>query len=213
MNITQQLGPEGAVAKRLAGYEFRPQQLRMAEAVAHAFENNHHLIVEAGTGVGKSFAYLLPAIDQACRRKRRIIVSTYTISLQEQLIRKDIPFLKRALGIDFRAVLAKGRGNYLCRRRLARALRASRDMFNADEERELAGITRWASEAQEGSMQEMGKVPSPSVWSTVCAEEGNCLGQKCPEFRDCFFMRARRRIFEADLVVVNHHLFFAEYSC
>jgi len=205
-------GLEQAFLSEGGGYEIRPEQREMAAAVASALDAKEHLAVEAGTGVGKSFAYLVPMIFAAREGGLPAVVSTYTISLQEQLIRKDIPFLKRALGIDFRAVLAKGRGNYLCRRRLARALRASRDMFNADEERDLAGIARWASEAQEGSMQEMGKVLSPSVWSTVCAEEGNCLGQKCPEFRDCFFMRARRRIFEADLVVVNHHLFFAELA-
>src|SRR5438046_3310743 len=120
--VTELLGPDGAIARRLADrYEHRPQQLEMAAAVERAFADGHHLLVEAGTGVGKSFAYLLPAIEYAVTQKKRVVISTHTISLQEQLIEKDIPFLRAVYPQEFTAILVKGRSNYLCMRRLKQA--------------------------------------------------------------------------------------------
>jgi ATP-dependent DNA helicase DinG len=208
--------PGGALEQAHAGAEFpfeiRPQQQRMARAVAEACANSCHLAVEAGTGVGKSFAYLVPLILNAVSRNERAVVATYTITLQEQLIEKDLPFLKKALGVDFRARLVKGRSNYLCLRRLARARQMSGDLFNPSKEMELERIRAWADQAREGSRQELEPQPSSDVWSAVCVEQGNCLGKRCPDFRCCFVMKAREGLEAANLLVVNHHLFFSELA-
>ncbi len=206
----------GGLHRACAGEEFpyepRPQQLEMAAAIADAIEESHHLAVEAGTGVGKSFAYLVPLIHAAVSRNIRAVVSTYTISLQEQLISKDIPFLQKHMGLDFRAVLVKGRGNYLCLRRLARARKMSGELFKSAEQQELERIRAWADRTADGAIQDMEQQPDSDVWATVCAEHGNCLGAKCPKYKRCFLMRARNRIRDAHLLVVNHHLFFSELA-
>src|SRR5215217_5145382 len=148
------LGPEGAIARRLGEkYEHRPQQLEMAHAVEEAFAQGHHLLVEAGTGVGKSFAYLLPAIDFAVKHKKRIVISTHTISLQEQLIDKDIPLLQSVYPDEFTAVLVKGRSNYLCQRRLEQTRGRQNSLF--DENRQLESlwtIEEWAQKTTDGSL-------------------------------------------------------------
>ena len=205
-------GLERGCASEEFPYESRPQQLDMAMAVAEAIETPHHLAVEAGTGVGKSFAYLVPLIQAAVTRKIQAVVSTYTISLQEQLISKDIPFLQKHMGLDFKAVLVKGRSNYLCLRRLGRARRMSGELFKSEEQDELDRIRAWADKTADGSIQELEQQPDPEVWATVCAEHGNCLGNKCPEYKRCFLIRARGRLRDANLLVVNHHLFFSELS-
>jgi len=208
--------PGGRLARGCAGesfgYEPRPQQLRMAEAVAEAMRDREHLAVEAGTGVGKSFAYLAPAIYAARARNVKAVVSTFTISLQEQLMFKDVPFLQQHLDESFTAALVKGRGNYLCRRRLARANRMSRDLFRTGLEAELELLRAWAERTTEGSLQDLPRQPPPEVWEAVCAEEGNCLGARCPQQERCFFARARRQMAEADLLIVNHHLLFADLA-
>jgi ATP-dependent DNA helicase DinG len=210
------LRPGGGLERACSGEEFpyepRPQQLEMAMAIAEAIEEPHHLAVEAGTGVGKSFAYLVPLIQNAVARNIQAVVSTYTISLQEQLIFKDIPFLKKHMGIDFKAVLVKGRSNYLCLRRLARARKMSGELFQSDEQEELDRIRVWADKTSDGSIQELERQPHPEVWSSVCAEQGNCLWSQCAEYKRCFLMRARSRIRDAHALVVNHHLFFSELS-
>lgn len=193
-------------------YEHRPQQETMATAVADAIDGERHLVVEAGTGVGKSFAYLIPVILAALHRKVQVVVSTYTISLQEQLIYKDIPFIREKLGLDFKAVLVKGQSNYLCLRRLARAEAGGGDLFKRNEEHELESIRAWSQRTEEGSVQDLEEQPSPDVWSAVCVEHGNCLWKKCPEYNRCFLMKARKDIRDADVLVVNHHLFFADMA-
>ena len=206
--------PGGGLARASAGEQFpfepRPQQAEMAQAVAHALSNAQHLVVEAGTGVGKSFAYLVPLALAAHARNIQVIVSTYTIALQEQLMGKDIPFLQKHLGVDFKAVLVKGRGNYLCLRRLARARGHTKELFKAETSDELERIAHWADRTADGSLQDMKQQPRPDVWDLVCCEHGNCLGARCPEYKRCFLMFARARIREAHLLVVNHHLFFSE---
>jgi len=194
------------------GYEPRPQQAEMADRVAEAIETGRHLAIEAGTGVGKSLAYLVPAILAALDQQIQVVVSTYTISLQEQLIKKDIPLLQRLLGRPFKAVMAKGRSNYLCLRRLARARRMERDLFRPDDMLEVERIQAWADQPTDGSVQSMDFKPSPEVWSAVQVEAGNCMWQRCPEYQSCFFMSARREIRNAHLVVVNHSLFFADLA-
>lgn len=193
-------------------FEVRPQQQQMARAVAEACANSCHLAVEAGTGVGKSFAYLVPLILNALAQNVRAVVATYTITLQEQLMEKDIPFLQKALGMDFKARLVKGRSNYLCLRRLARARQMGGDLFDSSKEIELNRIRAWADTAVEGSRQELEPQPSADVWSAVCVEHGNCLGKRCPDYDRCFVMKARAGLHEANLLVVNHHLFFSELA-
>jgi len=211
--IQSVLGPGGVVAQRLDGYEHRPEQIQMAEAVDRAFRAGRHLVVEAGTGVGKSFAYLVPAIHQAAREKRRVVISTYTISLQEQLIDKDIPALKAILGEDFRAVLVKGRGNYLCLRRLEQASRRATNLFEYEKSRkELKRIERWAMKTDDGSLSDLSPPPDWRVWDRVCAEHGNCRGRRCPHDKRCFYQRARRRAQQAQILVVNHALFFSDLA-
>jgi len=207
------LGADGLVAKSLPGYEDRPEQLAMARAVEAAFAKPRHLIVEAGTGVGKSFAYLVPAIRQATEEKRRVVISTYTISLQEQLIEKDLPLLKSAMGVDFTAVLVKGRSNYLCVRRLDRALRQAATLFEADaERRELHRIAEWAMNTRDGSLSDLSPAPDWRVWDRVCSEHGHCAGRRCDHQEKCFYQRARRRVFRAQILVTNHALFFSDLA-
>lgn len=213
------LGGAGSIAKRLSDYESRPEQLAMAEAVAKAIDEKQHLLVEAGTGVGKSFAYLVPAILAAVadRKKnedrRRVVVSTHTISLQEQLIERDIPFLRSVMPVEFSAVLAKGRGNYISLRRLEGAMKKSDVLFDADEQRfELQRIASWAGDTTDGSRADLSFRPHPRVWDEVQSEHGNCLGRKCPTYGDCFYYAARRRVTNADVIVVNHALFFADLA-
>src|SRR3984957_3518013 len=157
------LGPDGAIARRLGEkYEHRPQQLEMAEAVADAFTEGHHLLVEAGTGVGKSFAYLLPAIDYAVKNKKRVVISTHTISLQEQLIEKDIPLIQAVYPDEFTAVLIKGRSNYLCQRRLQQARGRQNYLFDHDRQLEsLWAIEQWAEKTSDGSLASLPQVPEP----------------------------------------------------
>jgi ATP-dependent DNA helicase DinG len=221
VNLSAQdiLGPEGRIAKRLKNYEHRPEQLAMAEAVAQAIGSRRHLVVEAGTGVGKSFAYLVPAIlDCAGPReegkpRRRVVISTHTISLQEQLIHKDIPFLRSVIPLEFSAVLVKGRGNYLSRRRLQNALARSANLFNRPEDHEhLRAIRDWAAKTDDGSLSELDFRPYSGVWDEVASDHGNCLGKKCPTYDECFYYRARRRVYNAQLLVVNHALFFTDLA-
>lgn len=185
----------------------------MATAVERAFAEGHHLLVEAGTGVGKSFAYLLPAIDYAVKRNKRIVISTHTISLQEQLIEKDIPLLQSIYPDEFTAVLCKGRGNYLCQRRLLMASQRQNTLFEADRQREsLWMIEQWATETGDGSLADLPNVPEHDVWDKVCAEHGNCLGKKCDFYAKCFWQAARRRMQGGKILIVNHALFFSDLA-
>jgi ATP-dependent DNA helicase DinG len=212
--VQEILGPGGAIARRLADkYEPRPQQLEMASAVERAFTEGHHLLVEAGTGVGKSFAYLIPAIEFAVKHKKRIVISTHTISLQEQLIEKDIPLIQSVYPDEFTAVLCKGRGNYLCQRRLEQTRSRQNHLFEKQDQLEsLWTIEQWANETTDGSLADLPRVPEPGVWDRVCAEQGNCLGKKCTFYENCFWQAAKRRMQSANILVVNHALFFSDLS-
>ena len=204
-------GMEGFISQGLNGYEYRPQQLEMAKAVADAFRADEHLIVEAGTGVGKTFAYLIPAIDLALSAGETVVISTNTISLQEQLIKKDIPFLQKILPFSFTAVLAKGRSNYLSRRRLNSLLTYERGLFDTKEEVvELAGIVEWVAATDDGSRADLEKQPMPEIWDQVVSDRDNCLRSKCPTYDTCFYFKARRQMQEANLLIVNHHLLFSD---
>ncbi|MCX5633802.1 MAG: DEAD/DEAH box helicase [Phycisphaerae bacterium] len=202
-------GPAGLLAKNWPGYEDRPQQRQMAKAVQNALKERFHLAVEAGTGVGKSFAYLIPAIEAAKQQKCRILISTYTITLQEQLINKDIPFLARLLEDCFTACLAKGRNNFICLRRLEFAVRMQQGLFDSDAA-VLVHLSSWAKQSADGSLSDIGFVPPWQVWHSVMSEHGNCRGRKCPHFDKCFYWRSRRRLETADIIVANHALLFSD---
>lgn len=215
------LAPDGPVARRLGGdYERRPQQMAMIEAVDAALSDGAALLVEAGTGVGKSFAYLLPAIGRilAARdagSRQRVVISTHTIALQEQLIEKDIPLLRAAVGDEFTAVLVKGRGNYLSRRRLDLARQRRQVLFSDPEaDANLDRITEWAEQTTDGSLATLPPLARGGlgVWEDVQSDAGNCMGRRCPTYDTCFYQLARRRADHADLLIVNHALFFADLA-
>ncbi len=212
------LGPQGRIAARMKHYEHRPEQLAMAEAVDRAIRGGHHLLVEAGTGVGKSFAYLVPAIlaaagPKADGKKTKVVVSTHTISLQEQLITKDIPLLNSLLPLEFTAVLVKGRGNYLSLRRLHNAHSRASGLFASTEEFEqLRRITDWARDTGDGSLADLPFRPIPGVWDEVASDSGNCMGRNCPHNKDCFYFKARRRMLNAQILIVNHALLCSDLN-
>ena len=208
------LGPTGSIARRLGDkYEHRPQQMEMAAAVERAFTEGHHLLVEAGTGVGKSFAYLLPAIDYAVKNKKRVVISTHTISLQEQLIEKDIPLLQAVYPDEFTAVLVKGRNNYLCQRRLEQARGRQNYLFEYERQKQsLWTIEEWAQHTTDGSLADLPNLPELDVWDKVCAEHGNCLGKRCTFYEKCFWQSAKRRMNSGNVLVVNHALFFSDLA-
>ena len=213
LTVEDILAPGGPVAQKLGGFERRDEQIAMGSAVAEAFEDREHLIVEAGTGVGKSFAYLVPAILRANRDRQRIIVSTYTIALQEQLIHKDLPFLDDALELKFSAVLAKGRNNYLCFRRMGLTVQGRNKIFDSSRNlRELEKLSEWAMETPTGSLQDIDFKIAPGVWDKVRAESGLCRSSQCRHYPKCHFQTARRKMQRADIVVVNHALFFSDLA-
>lgn len=196
-------------------FEYRPQQQEMAAAVAHALEQRHHLVVEAGTGVGKSLAYLVPAILFALAHQKKAVISTHTINLQEQLVDKDLPMLARILPVKFEYQLLKGRGNYLCQRRLHKAFQHADSLFTSPELAELQRILEWSRTTEDGTLSDFEIEPDPRVWSHVCSERGLCSPKLCGHPSDfakthgvCFFQRARQRILAADVLVLNHTLFF-----
>jgi ATP-dependent DNA helicase DinG len=268
LSVDDILGPGGSIAKRLPHYESRPEQLAMANAVSHAIETGKHLIVEAGTGTGKSFAYLVPAILYATAaetameqqrveadderdgeqehepsdrepqdttghrsgtnrleardgpkskeegsRPRRIIVSTHTISLQEQLLRKDIPILNSVIPREFTAVLGKGRGNYLSLRRAKLAHDRQTTLFATHEQYEaFDAVWRWSKTTIDGSLSDLPFRPEGAVWDEVQSDSSNCLSRRCPTHKQCHYFASRRRMQNAQILLVNHALFFTDLS-
>ena len=210
-NFAERVGhifsPDGLLAKA-KNFEYRAEQQQMAVAVARALEGQRHLVVEAGTGVGKSLAYLVPAILYALENKKKAIISTYTINLQEQLIYKDIPILQKILPVEFEAVLWKGRQNYLCPKRLARAMQNAEELFTSPEQEELKRIWEWSQSTREGTLSDFAVEPDPNVWAQVCSEQHICSAKSCGQDPKCFYQQARKRLLTADLVVMNHTLFF-----
>ncbi len=210
-------------------YEPRPEQLAMAGAVADAMHAGGTLLAEAGTGVGKSFAYLVPAIQRAIHHGQTVVVATNTIALQEQLVRKDIPMLQRALGLDpidaesptapdnpdapLRPALVKGRGNYVSLRRLELASKRQDKLF-ADPamRRTLHAIEDWAAETQDGSLTSLPQLERPGIWDRVQSDSGNCMGRKCRNFDICFYQRSRRKMERANLLICNHAVFFSDLA-
>lgn len=214
MSITDILGGDGLIARQLAHYEARAQQIEMAQAVADAIADRQHLLVEAPTGVGKSFAYLVPAIQAATATKNfRVVISTHTISLQEQLVQQDITFLQNVMPEEFSAALVKGRSNYLSRRRLRVAQQRAAALFAEESlQRQLIQLGQWSRRTREGSRSDLDFQPLGVVWEAVHSDSGNCLGRKCRDHGECFYFRARRSIFGAQLLIANHALFFSDLA-
>ena len=202
---------EGTLAKA-KNFEFRPEQQQMATAVARALEEERHLVVEAGTGVGKSLAYLVPAVLYAIENKKKAIISTHTINLQEQLMYKDIPIVQKLLPVEFEAVLFKGRQNYLCPKRLERAMQNAGELFTSPEQEELKRVWEWSQSTRNGTLSDFAVEPDPVVWAQVCSEQHICTAKSCGPDSRCFYQEARRRLLSADVVVMNHRLFFMHLS-
>ena len=207
----RELFSESGRLSRSSDFEFRPQQQEMAVAVAEAFESSSPLIVEAGTGVGKSLAYLVPSMLLGHARGLKVVVSTHTINLQEQLIRKDIPIVCKLLGIPFSAVLFKGRGNYVCPRRLKLAINQAGDLFSGGDLAELNQLYEWSQSTKDGSLADLDFTPTARVWAQIRSEPHLCTAKECSP-ATCFYQRVRREVLEAAVVVVNHTLLFTLLS-
>jgi ATP-dependent DNA helicase DinG len=200
------LGPEGLLARRLPGWQHRPQQQAMAEAIGAVLDEGRVLICEAGTGTGKTFAYLVPALLSG----RKVLVSTGTKNLQDQLFRRDLPLIRELLDIPVRIALLKGRANYLCRYRLELVLHDERQP--PDLRRQVSAVRDWGAVTRSGDVAELNLPEDAPVWPAVTSTSDNCLGQNCPEWSRCHLVEARRRAQEADLVVINHHLLCADLA-
>ena len=205
--VAELFGPKGRLSA-IRGFEWRQEQQRMAAALAEALEGRTHLIVEAGTGVGKSLAYLIPAILYARRTGRKALISTHTINLQEQLLYKDIPLVQGLLEEDFEAVLLKGRQNYVCPTRLSRAVHHGGDLFTTEERPDLERIREWAATTSDGSLSDLPFEPPQQLWAQVCSEQHLCTPKTCGRDSGCFYQAARRRAQSAHVLVLNHTLFF-----
>ena len=206
------LAPGGAVASAHRAYEDRPTQRDMAASAAGAYNDGGVLVAEAGTGTGKSIAYLIPAVQWAVRNRERTIVSTNTINLQEQLVTKDLPFLRSALDLPFRYALVKGRRNYISIRRARLAMETAAALLEGAQAKELEALESWLESTEDGSLQDLPFEPSPEVWDEVESDGDVCLRSRCPHFEDCFYQKARRSAAGADVLVVNHHLLFSDLA-
>ena len=211
--IADDLGPGGPIAAAMNQYEDRPAQREMAAAIAELYNDGGVGLIEAGTGVGKSLGYLLPALMWANLTGERTVVSTNTINLQEQLVRKDLPFLEKALSADqpVRFALLKGWRNYLCLLRLEQAQLMGPALFE-DSAQSMQMVSDWAKRTTDGSVSDLAYPPSPEVWDEVAAEPDLCTRNKCPHFERCFFFRARKEAAQAQIVVANHHLLMSDIA-
>ncbi len=212
--VSEILSSDGPIARRLgADWEPRPQQLDMAAAVERALADGATLLVEAGTGVGKSFAYLLPAIRRIVEHDERVVIATNTIALQEQLLDRDVPLLQSITPEEFSAVLVKGRANYVSLRRLALASRRQETLLpDGPSRRSLHTVEDWALHTDDGSLATLPQLERPAVWDHAQSDSGNCMGRACPTYEKCFDQRARRRMEHGDLLITNHALFFADLA-
>jgi len=210
--LERDLAPGGLLSRAHMGYEDRPDQRSLARMTASLYHGEGIALIEAGTGIGKSIAYLVPAIRWAIQNRERTVISTNTINLQEQLVQKDLPFLRRALGIPFRFALIKGRNNYVSIRRARLAAMNAMSLFPEGREAELRTIVEWLDRTDDGSLSDLPFRPAPEVWDEVASESDVCLRAKCPHFEQCFYQRSRRDAATADILVVNHHLLFSDLA-
>jgi ATP-dependent DNA helicase DinG len=206
------LAPNGPISFAHPAYEDRPMQRDLAVAIARAYNDGGVAVLEAGTGTGKSVAYLIPAIKWALQNRERTVVSTNTINLQEQLVRKDLPFLRQALGEQFRFALVKGRGNYISIRRAKLAEQTQTVLFEEMQQNSLSAVMEWMKTTKDGSLQDLPFTPTAEVWDEVVSDSDVCLRAKCPHFEQCFYQKARRDAAAADIVVANHSLLFSDLA-
>jgi ATP-dependent DNA helicase DinG len=214
VDVSADLGPNGPIARAMQRFEDRPTQRGMARAVVGLYNTGGVGLLEAGTGVGKSLGYLIPALRWAAANGERTVVSTNTINLQEQLVRKDLPFLRDALASEqnVRFALLKGWRNYLCKLRLAQATLLGPTLVDDDASAALEEIRAWSETTDDGSLSDLARPPRAEVWDEVAAEPDLCIRNACPHFQDCFLFRARREAAQADVVVVNHHLLMSDVA-
>ncbi|MEM1283503.1 MAG: DEAD/DEAH box helicase [Chlamydiota bacterium] len=205
------ISKDGPLAKFIPNFESRKEQQEMMHDIIEAYNDNKVALIEAGTGTGKSIAYLIPAIFWSLQCKERTLISTNTITLQEQLLHKDIPLLAEALNVDIRAVLVKGMSNYVCLRKLHEA-RQEMSLFPDEEQEELLEIEKWAEQTQDGSKADLSFKPKPQTWEKACAESDTCTREKCSYYKKCHFFKARNRARDANLLISNHSLLFADLS-
>lgn len=210
--IADLIGPGGPLAARFAGYEDRPGQREMLRLIGERYNEEGVALVEAGTGTGKSLAYLLPAAAWALQNEDRTVVSTATINLQEQLVGKDLPLVNDLLGGELTWALVKGRGNYVSIRRARLAMAGSAELFESDRTRELEAIREWLVTTEDGSLADLPSPPSDEVWEEVRSDPDACLRARCPHFQECFFQRSRRKAASARVLVVNHHMLFTDIA-
>ena len=210
-DVAAHLEPGGSFEKVLTSFESRPSQVALAQLFARGFNEEGVVMAEAGTGVGKSFAYLVPSLLWASRNKERVVVSTATINLQQQLFENDIPLVQRALGTSVRAALVKGRRNYLCPHRLADELKDV-TMDSTVPADQLNAIADWASTTRTGDVSELGFIPDDALWSRLCSDQDTCTGLRCAQKDGCFLAKARKDAAGAGILVANHHLLFADLA-
>ena len=209
--VIDALSEGGIISRTLTAYESSPEQIKMAETVCDAIEHDKHLLVEAGTGIGKSLAYLVPFIIHAVENEKKIVVSTNTKTLQQQLYQKDLPFLKGSLGVGFDYALCLGSENYLCKRRLNSSF--TYDLFETDAQfDDLKKITSWSKHTGSGIKSDLGFIPKEGVWDSVCRDTDLCIGNKCHYKNDCFYRKAKNEQRNAHILIVNHSLFFTNLS-
>lgn len=199
----------GALSRHLEGYETRDQQISMLGHITDAFNNGKISVIEAGTGTGKTFTYLYPAIMWAVTNKQRCVVSTNTIHLQEQLFFKDLPLIQKASGLNFKFALVKGRNNYACLRKINQ-YRQNPELFETEDNREMEALVAWSQNTRDGSKSDLNFVPDPEVWEKIQSETDTSLKTRCPHYNECFYYKARRYISDADILVVNHHLLLSD---
>lgn len=202
----------GKLSSAMSDYEFRDEQIKVVEKVIEVFNQNSQSFIEAGTGTGKSFAYLIPALFWSNYNNETIVISTNTINLQEQLINKDLVTLKKLLPFSFKSILVKGRSNYVCLRKLKRFQDKSKELLKDDKEKqmEFSRILNWIENSKSGSRSEASFVIDNEIWNEIASEGDLCLGTNCPYFSNCYFMQARKEVYSADILVVNHHLLLAD---
>lgn len=205
------LQSEGSLSKIIKDFEPREQQQKMMQNIIEAYNKNQIALIEAGTGTGKSIAYLIPALLWAVQQKERSVISTHTITLQEQLLHKDIPLVAKALNVSIKAVLVKGMRNYVCLRKVEE-MRVEQMLLSYQEAEEFAKIDSWAHNTAEGSKSSLSFEPSGHMWDRVCAESDTCNKSQCPYYQDCLFFKARREATDAQILIVNHHLLFADLA-
>ncbi len=207
--LTLVFAKTGLLSRSLEGFEERHEQRAMTRQILEAYHEDRIALIEAGTGTGKSFAYLIPALFWAAKHQEKTVISTHTIALQEQLLKNDIPFLASTLDIDVKVSLVKGMGNYVCLRKL-KELQTEPLLVQLDEAREVQAIDSWSDRTQDGSRSDLPFPVSPQTWEKVAAEGDNCTHVQCPHFKQCFFFKARKEAIDSQILIVNHHLLFSD---